>query len=325
MRRHTRDGFTLIELLVVVAIIGVLMSLLLPAVQSGRAVARKTICAGNLYQIGQAYHQRRQKHGGSNLTISAAGWTTSLKSYVEESSSIYTCPDDHEQAGTQAITDYIFWVNNRTFAEYDNGHGIPFKEGPRCRISSPDNKGGWSGGVGPTFWEKKTGKKRKFENSYIIEFEDHSDFDWSDMIVLIDPYPDGRVHFQAIAKHAGFTFQLKDPDGKTVIEQFKPPAEWWAEGADPASYGMNGRVTGFVSDGDKILMVEYEKLEADVVGPDAKDIWPEQIAPRHHGTLNVLFDGGHVKSMTADEIDPRISTLHDLYWKPMKDSPLLGL
>jgi prepilin-type N-terminal cleavage/methylation domain-containing protein len=91
-RRSLRHGFTLVELLVVLAIIGVLVSLLLPAVQMVREAARKTQCQNNLKQLSLALHNYQSAHRVIPLAMYekddapfAWTWGTMTLPFVEQS------------------------------------------------------------------------------------------------------------------------------------------------------------------------------------------------------------------------------------------------
>jgi prepilin-type N-terminal cleavage/methylation domain-containing protein len=83
-----RVGFTLVELLVVIAIIGVLVALLLPAVQAAREAARRSQCLNNCRQIGIAVHNMHDARGELPPSRIVDGWLTwaaLILPYIEQS------------------------------------------------------------------------------------------------------------------------------------------------------------------------------------------------------------------------------------------------
>ncbi len=122
MKRWRRErGFTLVELLVVIAIIGILIALLLPAVQAAREAARRSQCANNLKQLGLALHNYHDVYktfpvggmapGTVNVHTNAWSWGLSWMPRI--------MPYTEQTAGYQKMT----WIGDHPGWTYAAGTG----------------------------------------------------------------------------------------------------------------------------------------------------------------------------------------------------------
>lgn len=169
MSKSRRSGFTLVELLVVIAIIGILVALLLPAVQAARESARRTQCNNNLKQIGLAMQNHHDTYLALPAGMGPSGccwgtWQVLILQFVEQRDlydlyqnwggndatgpryssapnttnvtnrrlQAFTCPSDQPNAPFGGLTNHNYAANwgNTDYGQTANLNGVLFGQAP---------------------------------------------------------------------------------------------------------------------------------------------------------------------------------------------------
>jgi type II secretory pathway pseudopilin PulG len=101
---NRRSAFTILELLTVIGVMALLVSQIIPAVQSSREAARQTVCRNHLRQLALAVHNHHDVTGALPPADIAAGWTTwavQLLPYLDQgpaySDGMTTCATSHNR------------------------------------------------------------------------------------------------------------------------------------------------------------------------------------------------------------------------------------
>jgi len=180
--RRSREGFTLVELLVVIAIIGILIAMLLPAVQAAREAARRSQCSNNLKQLGLALHNYHDVHlafppGTIALKTDASGWDVTLKRapFVR-----HLLPFFEEGNRAKLYDDNLHWYS-QVAANQQQILGNPISawicpsDQPSLSAWAPDHKGNYGLNWGPGKFLSSTPRVAPFGIKYGANMRDITD------------------------------------------------------------------------------------------------------------------------------------------------------
>ena len=300
--RKPSQAFTLVELLVVIAIIGILIALLLPAVQAAREAARRMQCTNNLVQLGVALQSYEAAH-----EVLPPG-------VVDSTGPIVSAPEGYHMSWIVQILPFM--EQGVAHKHIDFAYGAYSKKNRQVaeiEISTLRCPSSWSGGTGVTEY---AGCHHDVERP--IDADDHGMF-FLNSELRTQEIPDGASHTIFLGEKLGGESDLGWMSGtRTTLRNTGTPIN----GQMPAGIVKGYEMIDFWGEPAEVYWEEGETTgvygEEDIGGDDseAEDVKPLQLTEQQRATLqfvggfesqhpsvsNFLLGDGSVKAL-ADVMD----------------------
>ena len=248
----SKNGFTLVELLVVIAIIGILIGMLLPAVQSVREAARRVQCQNNLKQIGLATLNYESAH---------SRFPPGSISRSEETFVLHSAPTPTSEAIGSQISALVFIL---PFMEQNNLNGFVNADRDINQGSSPRWNTLSGGAADPQSWEASQFK--------VPSFECPSTGDYERIVALRLGFSNYRVEaFNDVVQPSNYAANYgwsgrNTTEGQTIVD----PALGTVESLRGPMSDRSKETFATLSDGSSNIVMFGEMREFEFGGNDAK-------------------------------------------------------
>ena len=313
-----RKGFSLTELLIVIAIIGLLVSIAVPATARYAAVARQAVCANNLSQLmklilATQYSRRQSGQTGVSEPLFAKKefWPGQLAAEhmggKHRSDPLFLCPDGISAFGTGAPPLlYRSGIDRNRFIPFDateflcaSRRGVSASGEPYTEYVIEENPGvqsKWDHGpcCGQPSWSTNDGIWRVYDRAEdgmrTVELL-YYDCGWPNEL-----WVHGRFHWGNLASHVNEVLKFRD-----VITNY--------------GYNVMASEATMVSP-DTIVLMDFNYLYVDVQVSDITSDLNDLDTARHLGKINVLRATGAVKAVGPASLYPE---LNPAPWTPEAD------